>query len=87
MARAAYFNNIDSEIASRFSTGEVTIDLLRPINVHGYWLSQAAGETAFRLLFFTLPMSLVVVPLFGIHAPIGDGWWQFPLPLRDCILD
>jgi ABC-2 type transport system permease protein len=77
IARAAYFTNTDSEIAARVSSGDVTLDLLKPLSFHGQWLSQAAGETAFRLAFFALPMALVLTPLFGIQAPVGDGWWQF----------
>ncbi|TVR13067.1 MAG: hypothetical protein EA401_07635 [Planctomycetota bacterium] len=79
MARAAYYTNTDSEIASRFQSGEVVMDLLKPISFHGNWLSQAAGETAFRLLFFTAPMAVVMVPLFAVMPPSGDGWWQFPV--------
>ena len=79
MARAAYFTNTDSEIAARFQSGDVTLDLLKPLSFHGQWLAQAAGETAFRLLFFAAPMSLILVPLFGVQAPTGDSWWQFPL--------
>ena len=79
MARAAYFTNTDSEIAARFQSGDVTLDLLKPLCFHGQWLAQAAGETAFRLLFFAAPMSLILVPLFGVQAPTGDGWWQFPM--------
>jgi ABC-2 type transport system permease protein len=78
-ARSAYFTNTDSEIAARFQSGDVTLDLLKPLGFHTQWLSQAAGETAFRILFFALPMSLVLVPLFGVLPPAGDGWWQFPL--------
>ncbi len=79
IARAAYFTNTDSEIAARFQSGDVTLDLLKPLSFHGQWLSQAAGETAFRLLFFAAPMALILVPLFGVLPPAGDGWWQFPL--------
>jgi ABC-2 type transport system permease protein len=79
IARAAYFTNTDSEIAARFQSGDVTIDLLRPLSFHGQWLAQAAGETGFRLLFFALPMSVVLVPIFGVALPSGDGWWLFPL--------
>jgi ABC-2 type transport system permease protein len=79
IARAAYFTNIDSDIGNRFKNGEVTIDLLRPINVHAYWLAQGAGETAFRILFFSLPMAVVVFPMFGVSPPTWDGVWQFPL--------
>jgi len=79
IARAAYFTNTDSEIAARFQSGDITLDLLKPLDFHGQWLSQAAGETAFRLLFFALPMALLLVPLFGVQLPTGAGWWQFPL--------
>ncbi len=79
IARSAYFTNTDSEIAARFQSGDVTLELLKPLNFHGQWLAQAAGETLFRVLFFALPMSLVLVPLFGVMPPTGAGWWQFPL--------
>jgi ABC-2 type transport system permease protein len=78
IARAAYFTNTDSEIGARFHSGDVTLDLLKPLSFHGQWIAQAAGETAFRVLFFAAPMSLVLVPLFGVAAPVGHGWWQFP---------
>ncbi len=79
IARAAYFTNTDSEIAGRFQSGDVTLDLLKPLDFHGQWLTQAAGETAFRLVFFAAPMALILVPMFGVLPPAGDGWWQFPL--------
>ena len=79
MARAAYFTNTDSEIAARFQSGEVVMDLLKPLSFQGNWLSQAAGETLFRMVFFSLPMVFVMVPLFGVIAPQWGGWWQFPV--------
>lgn len=79
IARSAYFTNTDQEIAARFQSGDVTLDLLKPLSFHGQWLAQAAGETAFRVVFFAAPMAVVLVPLFGVLAPTGDGWWQFPL--------
>lgn len=79
ISRAAYFTNTDHEIAARFQAGDVALDLLKPLDFHGQWLTQAAGETVFRLLFFAAPMTLVLVPLFGVQPPTGDGWWQFPL--------
>jgi ABC-2 type transport system permease protein len=79
IARAAYFNNLDSEIGSRFQTGEVVMDLLRPLDFHGNYIAQASGETLFRIVFFALPMSLVIGPIFDVQAPAPDAWWQFPL--------
>jgi ABC-2 type transport system permease protein len=75
LARAAYFTNTDSEIGQSFASGDVSLDLLKPLDFHGQWLARAAGETAFRIVFFTAPM----VPLFGLLPPAGPGWWQFPL--------
>jgi ABC-2 type transport system permease protein len=79
MARSAYFTNTDGEIAGRFASGDVTLDLLKPIDFHAQWLAQAFGETCFRLLFFAAPMACLLVPVFGVTAPVGAGWWQFPL--------
>lgn len=79
IARSAYFTNTDSEIAARFQAGDVALDLLKPLDFHGQYLAQAAGETAFRVLFFAAPMVVVLAPLFGIAAPHGAAWWQFPL--------
>lgn len=79
IARSAYFTNTDGEIAARFQSGDVTLDLLKPLHFHGQWLAQAVGETSFRICFFALPMALVLVPIFGVLPPAGDGWWQFPL--------
>ena len=42
IARAAYFTNTDSEIAARFQSGYVSLDLLKPLHFHGQWLAQAA---------------------------------------------
>ncbi|MEK7414965.1 MAG: ABC-2 family transporter protein [Planctomycetota bacterium] len=78
MARAAYFTNLDTDIAARFQNGDVALDLLKPISPLGQWLAQATGECAFRIVFFALPMACVIVPVFSVQAPSGDGWWQFP---------
>jgi len=79
IARSAYFTNTDSEIAARFQNGDVTLDLLKPVSFQGQWMAQAAGEVAFRVCFFALPMACVLVPVFGVLPPQGEGWWQFPL--------
>ena len=77
MARSAYFTNLDSEIAAKFQNGDVALDLLKPIHPLGTWLALACGECTFRILFFA--MACVMVPVFGVLPPAGDGWWQFPL--------
>jgi ABC-2 type transport system permease protein len=79
IARAAYFTNTDSEIAARFQSGDVTLDLLKPVRFHAQWLAQAFGETCFRVLFFACPMALILGPLFGVLPPAPAAWWQFPL--------
>lgn len=69
IARSFYFNNVDNEVAERVRSGAISLDLLRPVPLPFVYLSQAFGEGLFRSLFFTLPMSLVLFPVFGISGP------------------
>jgi ABC-2 type transport system permease protein len=78
-ARAAYYTNTDSEIAQRFQSGEVVMDLIRPLHFHGNWMAQATGEIAFRLCFFALPMFVVMWFAFGVQGPGLVGAGQFAL--------
>jgi ABC-2 type transport system permease protein len=77
IARSAYFTNTDSEIASRFQSGDVVLDLLKPVDFHAQWMAQAFGETCFRILFFAAPMSMVLFPLFSVQLPTAVDFLQF----------
>jgi ABC-2 type transport system permease protein len=55
----------EQEMSRRIRTGDVVIDLYRPIDLHGYWAAVDAGKAAYYLIFR------------GI-VPFLAGWLVFP---------
>jgi ABC-2 type transport system permease protein len=57
--------------------GEIAMHLIKPFHLQSVMMFEAVGEAGFRLIMFTVPIMLVVVPLFGVGAPVGVaalGW-------------
>lgn len=69
VARSLYFSNIDVEIETHVRSGQIGIYLLRPVNYQLMHISQALGESLFRLFFFTIPISIVIFSLFPVQFP------------------
>lgn len=69
VARSLYFSNIDVELNTLVRTGEVSTYLIRPVHFHQMMLWRAAGESLFRLLFFTIPISVVLLCIYPISLP------------------
>ena len=69
IARSLYFSNIDEQIEEYVRSGEISAYLIRPVNFHFLMLSQAAGETLFRLLFFTAPIACVILLFYPVKPP------------------
>jgi ABC-2 type transport system permease protein len=69
VSRSFYYSDIDREIDEIVRTGQVGIYLLRPVNFQIMMLSYAFGGSLFRLLFFTLPISLVIFWAFPVQGP------------------
>ena len=77
IGRSFYFNNIDRILSNQIQQGEITIQLIRPFHVQSVMFFEAIGEAGFRLLMFTLPIMVVVVPIFGFlpsPTPALYGW-------------
>lgn len=77
IGRSFTFNNIDRTLAMQVQQGEIAMQLIKPLHPQTVMTFEAVGEAAFRLLLFTLPIMVVVVPLFGIHGPPDPalyGW-------------
>jgi ABC-2 type transport system permease protein len=73
IGRSLTFNNIDREISSQVTEGNITQSLLKPIDFQVMTYFGALGEAGFRLVLFTLPISVVVFPLFRVGAPVSAG--------------
>lgn len=77
IGRSFYFNNIARELAGQIENGEIAMQLIKPYNLQTVMMFEVVGESAFRLLLFTTPIMVVIVPLFGIMAPPAAalyGW-------------
>ena len=67
--RSFYFNNIDREMANDIVQGHIAARLTRPVNYQWMNIAQAAGESAFRILMFTVPTSLVILWVYPVQPP------------------
>jgi len=77
IGRSFYFNNIDRDLSGQIREGHVAMLLVKPVHAQTMYLFQAFGEAAFRLLMFTVPIIVVVGPLFRLLAPPDPalyGW-------------
>ena len=73
IARSFYFSNIDEEIDELVRSGQVSVFLLRPVSFHLMLLSQAAGESLFRIIFFTGPITIAILYFFPVSLPASAG--------------
>jgi ABC-2 type transport system permease protein len=77
IGRSFYFNNIARDLMRMITEGEIAMQLIKPYHVQTVMMFEAVGESAFRLVMFTLPIMVVVVPLFKIQRPEDPalyGW-------------
>ena len=72
IARSFYFNNIDRDIHSRVLSGDIAIDLLRPVDFQLMHLSNALGESLFRLVLFAVPAGLVICLVYPVMPPVDS---------------
>lgn len=69
MARSSYFSNIDDEMDDLVRSGQISIFLIRPVNFYLMMISQAVGESLFRVLFFSAPIAVTLIFIFPISGP------------------
>ncbi|MBU8871543.1 MAG: ABC-2 family transporter protein [Gemmatimonadales bacterium] len=69
IGRSFYFNNIHRDLSSMIEEGGISLQLIKPYHVQDVMMFEAVGESGFRLVMFSLPIMVVVVPLFDISGP------------------
>ena len=77
IGRSFYFNNIARELMVQVQEGQIAMQLVKPFDVQSVMMFEAVGEAGFRLVMFTLPITVVIVPLFGVRMPADPalvGW-------------
>jgi ABC-2 type transport system permease protein len=63
------------DLADRIRTGDVAIDLYRPVSFLGWWLASDLGRAAYHLLTRGLAPTLVGALLFDLRYPASAGVW------------
>ncbi len=69
IGRSFYFNNIARELSGQIMEGHIAMQLIKPYNLQTVMMFEVVGESVFRLMMFTLPIMVVVIPIFGINGP------------------
>jgi len=82
--RSVYFNNIDQDMAQAVLEGKLAMDLIKPVNVQSMYISQALGESVFRLALLTVPTIAVLFLVYPLRRP--SGGWGFPAFLASVVL-
>ena len=67
--RSFYFNEVDRDIASQVQEGRLAMSLIKPVDFQAMVLSQALGESAFRLLLFSLPIATLLFLVYPLRPP------------------
>ena len=66
---------VTNDLAERIRSGDVAIDLYRPVPLIGWYLAQDVGRAAFHLLTRGLGPTIVGALLFDVRFPSGPLAW------------
>lgn len=67
------------ELPERIRTGDIALDLHRPVDLQGWWLAVAVGQAAFHLMARGVVPVAIGAILFDLRWP--SGWALLALPL------
>ncbi len=62
--------NIESDLGNRVISGNISIDLIRPINFFSYLLYKKIGNIVFNIIFSILPLVIIAIFVFKINTNI-----------------
>jgi len=67
--RSFYFNNIDQDLSQQVAEGKLAMDLIKPVNIQLMYITQALGESIFRLVLLTIPTAVVLLLVYPVRRP------------------
>ncbi|MER7946610.1 ABC-2 family transporter protein [Streptomyces sp. NPDC096079] len=65
----------EDELIERIRTGDIAVDLYRPVDLQAWWFSVDAGRSAYQLLGRGVAPMAVGALVFGFTLPSGPGGW------------
>lgn len=75
MTVAVWGGGATDDLADRIRSGDVAIDLYRPVGLLGWWLASDLGRSAYHLLTRGLAPTLVGGALFDLRVPDDAVTW------------
>nr|WP_202501824.1 ABC-2 family transporter protein [Streptomyces sp. SID5785] len=68
-------SGFEAELAERIRSGDVAVDLYRPVDLQGWWLAQDMGRACFQLLGRgAVPMAVGALA-FRLALPVSPARW------------
>jgi ABC-2 type transport system permease protein len=67
----------DRELAERIRSGDVVVDLYRPVDLQVWWLAVWLGRAGFQVIGRGIPPVLLGALFYDLRWP--DPWWHWPV--------
>jgi ABC-2 type transport system permease protein len=71
MTVAVWSGGATDDVAARIRTGDIAVDLYRPVSFLGWWLATDVGRAGYHLLSRGIAPTVVGALLFDIRLPAG----------------
>lgn len=69
---AVVLTQLYNDVDDRLRTGDIAIDLLRPVRYPGMLLADQLGRAAYRLVFMIVPIAVFSALIFGFSPPVSS---------------
>ena len=75
LMNACFTVSIDDVLFSKIRAGEIALDLIRPVNLVWYWMTEDVGRSFAAVTQFALPLLAVSLLFVAPPLPAGVGAW------------
>lgn len=72
--------NVQNRIIDNIRTGNMALDMLKPVNMYGIYLAEDIGELVISLFQKVLPLLLISTFMFGLPSPVSAEGFILFLP-------
>jgi ABC-2 type transport system permease protein len=79
-------NSMIGTLGSKIGSGEIAMDLIKPVHLARYMFAESGGQTLFRILFEMLPIILFGVVAYGFMLPSVFDLMMFAICLFNGII-
>ena len=84
LMNACFTVSIDNVLFGKIRAGEIALDLIRPVNLVWYWMTEDVGRSLAAVTQFALP--LTAISLLFVDPPLPAGMGAGLLFLPSCAL-